>query len=81
MFGCLLALYVFFRLFGYAVTLVSKMARVRAIRAVRDQADKAAVMAKQGMETKGVDMKVYMAVIAWHSAIMRKTCMTWRATS
>ena len=63
-FGCLLALYVFFRLFGYAVTLVSKMARVRAIRAVRDQADKAAVMAKQGMETKGVDMKVYMAVIA-----------------
>ena len=63
-FGCLLALYVFFRLFGYMVALFSKMARVRAIRALHDQADKAAVMAKQGLETKGVDMKVYMAVIA-----------------
>ena len=37
---------------------------MRAIRAPHDQADKAAVMAKQGLETKGVDMKVYMAVIA-----------------
>ena len=63
-FVALIALYVFFRLFGYAWTMLSKMSRVRAIRAVRDQADKAAVMAKQGLETKGVDMKVYMALIA-----------------
>ncbi len=62
-FGCLLSLYVFFRLFGYVVTLISKLVRVRAIRALRNQAEKAAVMAKQGMETKGVDMKIYMAVI------------------
>lgn len=63
-FGCLALLYVFFRLFGYVVALLAKMARVRAIRAIREQAGKAAIMAKQGMETKGVDMKVYMAVIA-----------------
>ena len=63
-FVALIALYVFFRLFGYAWSMLSKMSRVRAIRAVREQADKAAVMAKQGMETKGVDMKIYMALIA-----------------
>lgn len=63
-FGCLVSLYVFFRLFGYLVTLVSKLVRVRAIKAIREQAGRATIMAKQGMETKGVDMKVYMAVIA-----------------
>ncbi len=63
-FGCLLALYVFFRLFGHVVALFSRMARVRAFRALHYHADKAAVLAKQGLETKGVDMKVYMAVIA-----------------
>lgn len=63
-FGCLVALYVFFRLFGYVVTLVSKLVRVRAIKAIREQAGRATIMAKQGMETKGIDMKVYMAVIA-----------------
>ena len=62
-FGCLVLLYVFFRAFGYVVALLSKMARVRAIRAIHDRAEKAAIMAKQGMETKGIDMKVYMAVI------------------
>lgn len=63
-FGCLLALYVFFLLFGHLVAFFSKMARVRAIRVLHEHADKAAVMARQGLETKGVDMKVYMAVIA-----------------
>lgn len=63
-FSCLILLYVFFRLFGYIVTLMSKMARVRAIRAVRDKAHRATVMAKQGMETKGIDAEIYMAVIA-----------------
>lgn len=63
-FVALIALYVFFRLFGYVVVLLSKMSRVRAIRTIHDQASKAAVMAKQGMDTKGVDMKIYMALIA-----------------
>ena len=63
-FVALIALYVFFRLFGYIVVFFSKMTRVRAIRTLHDQASKAAVMAKQGMDTKGVDMKIYMAVIA-----------------
>lgn len=63
-FGCLLLLYVFFRLFGILVALLQKMVRVRAIKALRSQADKTVVMAKQGMETRGVDMKIYMSVIA-----------------
>ncbi|MCD8317433.1 MAG: OadG family protein [Paraprevotella sp.] len=63
-FGCLLALYIFFRVFGRLVTLLSKMARVRASRTLHDLADLVTVMAKQGLETKGVDMKVYMALIA-----------------
>ena len=62
-FGCLLSLYIFFRLFGYVVVLLSKLTRVRAIRAIHDKAERAVIMAEQGMETKGVDMKVYMAVI------------------
>ena len=48
-FVALIALYVFFRLFGYVVVVLSKMTRVRAIRAIHDQASKAAVMAKQGL--------------------------------
>lgn len=63
-FVALIALYVFFRLFGYVVAMVSKITRAKAIRTVRDQAERATIMAKQGLETKGVDMKVYMAVIA-----------------
>lgn len=63
-FGCLLLLYIFFRLFGYIVTLLGKMTRVRAIRSIHDKAERATIMAKQGMETKGIDMKIYMAVIA-----------------
>ena len=48
----------------HALELVLRAEAKDAIRALHDQADKAAVMAKQGLETKGVDMKVYMAVIA-----------------
>lgn len=62
-FTCLLSLYIFFRFFGKVVVWLSKLARVRAIRAIRDKAERAAIIAKDGMETKGVDMKVYMAVI------------------
>ena len=63
-FGCLASLYIFFRIFGAIVVYVSKLAQTGGVRFVTKQVDKAAVMAKQGMETQGVDMKVYMAVIA-----------------
>lgn len=63
-FGCLAALYVFFRLFGILVVMLSKMSKTGGVRFVTKHVDRAAVMAKQGMETQGVDMKVYMAVIA-----------------
>ena len=42
----------------------SMLARVRAIRAVHNQASKVVEMAKQGTtETKGIDMETYTAVI------------------
>lgn len=62
-FGCLLTLYIFFRLFGMIVAVFARAARVKAFARLREQAERAAIMAKQGMETKGVDMKIYMAVI------------------
>lgn len=62
-FGCLAFLYVFFRVFGMVVVYMSKLARVRAIRKVRESAHKVAVIAKDGKESRGVDMETYMAVI------------------
>lgn len=64
-FACLLLLFVFFHIFGWAMSRMAKLARVRAIRAIHDQAAKVVEMAKQGTtETKGVDMETYTAVIA-----------------
>lgn len=63
-FGCLIALYIFFRIFGWAVARIAKLARVRAIRAIHESAVRATVMAKDGIETKGIEMEVYMSVIA-----------------
>lgn len=62
-FGCLAFLYVFFRLFGLAVVYMGKLARVRAIRKIREGAHKVAVIAKEGTDSRGVDMETYMAVI------------------
>lgn len=62
-FGCLAFLYLFFRVFGMVVVYMSKLARVRAIRKIRESAHKVAVIAKDGKESRGIDMETYMAVI------------------
>lgn len=62
-FGCLAFLYVFFRTFGWFMDRMAKLARVKAIRKIRESATKVAVIAKDGMESRGVDMETYMAVI------------------
>ncbi|MCM1109257.1 MAG: OadG family protein [Clostridium sp.] len=62
-FGCLIFLYIFFRIFGWFMDRMAKLARVKAIRKIRESASKVAVIAKDGMESRGVDMETYMAVI------------------
>lgn len=63
-FLCLILLFVFFHIFGWAMNRASMLARVRAIRAIHNQASKVVEMAKQGTtETKGIDMETYTAVI------------------
>lgn len=62
-FGCLLFLYIFFRSFGKVMEYTSKLARVKAIRKIHESAVKVAVIAKDGKESRGIDMETYMAVI------------------
>ena len=63
-FLCLILLFVFFHIFGWAMNRAAKLARVRAIRAIHEQAVRVVEMAKQGTtETKGIDMETYAAVI------------------
>ncbi len=63
-FSCLILLFVFFHIFGWAMNRAAKLARVRAIRAIHVQAVRVVEMAKQGTtETKGIDMETYAAVI------------------
>lgn len=63
-FLCLILLFVFFHIFGWAMNRAAKLARVRAIRTIHEQAVRVVEMAKQGTtETKGIDMETYTAVI------------------
>ncbi len=63
-FVCLILLFVFFHIFGWAMNYTAKLARVRAIRAIHNQAARVVEMAKQGTtETKGIDIETYTAVI------------------
>ncbi len=62
-FLCLLFLYIFFRLFGKVVVYMSKIDRVKAIRKIHSAASKVAVIAEEGLESRGVDTETYMAVI------------------
>jgi Na+-transporting methylmalonyl-CoA/oxaloacetate decarboxylase gamma subunit len=63
-FICLILLYVFFRVLGIVLHRIDVLTRVKAIKAIREQAHKVTVIAKQGLETKGIDNEVYVAVIA-----------------
>lgn len=63
-FSCLILLFVFFHIFGWAMNRAAKLARVRAIRAIHEKAERVVEMAKQGTtETKGIDMETYATVI------------------
>lgn len=63
-FICLILLFVFFHIFGWAMSYTAKLARVRAIRAIHNKAAMVVEMAKQGTtETKGVEIETYSAVI------------------
>ncbi len=63
-FACLILLFVFFYIFGWAMNRAAKLARVRAIRAIHEQAERMVEMAKQGTtETQGINMETYAAVI------------------
>ena len=63
-FGCLLALYVFFRLFGYAVTLYRRWPVCGLSVRCATKLTKLPSWPNRVWRPKGVDMKVYMAVIA-----------------
>jgi len=62
-FFCLALLYVFFRIFGWLINRSAKLQRVKAIRKIHDSAEKLVVIAKDGMETKGIEMENYAAAI------------------
>lgn len=63
-FVCLILLCVFFQLFGWLLNRIQMLNRVKAIRALHEQADRLVVMAKDGVETRGIEMENYAAVIA-----------------
>ena len=62
-FSCLILLFVFFYIFGWVLNRIAKLNRVKAIRKIHDQAAKVVVMAKEGTETKGIEMENYVAAI------------------
>ena len=63
-FGCLALLYVFFHAFGWVLNRMSTLSRVKGIRKIQESASKVVVMAKDGTETKGIEMENYVAVIS-----------------
>lgn len=63
-FGCLALLYVFFHVFGWVLTHFSLLSRVKGIRKIHDSAAKVVVIAKDGKETKGIEMENYVAAIS-----------------
>jgi len=62
-FFCLALLYLFFRVFGWILNRMQKLNRVKAIRKIHDSAEKLVVIAKDGTETKGIEMENYAAAI------------------
>jgi hypothetical protein len=62
--GCLALLYVFFHIFGWTLNRMAKLARVKAIRKIHEEAERLATMAKQGRETQGIEYENYVAAIS-----------------
>ena len=62
-FVCLILLYLFFHVFGWILNRMTLLERVKAIRILQDKAEKMVVMAKDGVDTKGIEMENYAAAI------------------
>ena len=63
-FGCLLLLFVFFYIFGWIINRMNRAAQYKAVMKLREQANKVVVIAKEGIETKGIEMENYVAAIS-----------------
>ena len=63
-FGCLLLLFVFFHLFGWIINRMNRAAKYKAIMKSREQANKVVVIAKEGLESKGIPNENYVAAIS-----------------
>jgi Na+-transporting methylmalonyl-CoA/oxaloacetate decarboxylase gamma subunit len=62
-FVSLILLYLFFHVFGWIINRMTLLERVKAIRILQDKAEKMVVMAKDGVDTKGIEMENYAAAI------------------
>ena len=62
-FFCLLLLYVFFHLFGWIINRMNRAAQYKAVKKLREQANKVVVIAKEGIESKGIETENYVAAI------------------
>ena len=62
-FGCLILLFVFFHIFGWVLNRMAKLKRVQGIKQIHEAGEKIVVMAKEGAETKGIEMENYVAAI------------------
>ncbi|MDO4995051.1 MAG: OadG family protein [Bacteroidales bacterium] len=62
-FGCLILLFVFFYIFGWILNRIAKLKRVQGIKQISEAGEKIVVMAKEGAETKGIEMENYVAAI------------------
>ncbi len=62
-FGCLLLLFVFFYIFGWIINKMNRASQYKAIMKLREQANKVVVIAKEGIETRGIEMENYVAAI------------------
>ena len=62
-FGCLLLLFVFFHLFGWIINRMNRAAQYKAVKKLREQANKVVVIAKEGIESKGIETENYVAAI------------------
>lgn len=63
-FGCLLLLFIFFFLFGWIINKMNRASQYKAIMKLREHANKVVVIAKEGIETKGIEMENYVAAIS-----------------